>query len=48
MALKKFTSQANPDILQAVRQLAEAEGQPLQVLLNEALVDLLAKRRTPS
>lgn len=48
MALKKFTSQANFDVLQAVRQLAQAEGKPLRVLLNEALVDLLAKRQQPA
>ena len=41
----KFATQVNADILESVRGLAESEGRQLQVLVEEALTDLLEKRK---
>ncbi|MFP4315609.1 MAG: hypothetical protein ACLFQR_05235 [Desulfovibrionales bacterium] len=40
----KFSSQADPDVLGAVKEIAEKEGKNLQVLLDEAMRDLIEKR----
>lgn len=42
---EKFATQVDPEILAAVRDLARREGRQLQVLVDEALADLLEKRR---
>ena len=42
---EKFATQVDPEILSRVRELARAEGRPLQALVEEALADLLEKRR---
>jgi hypothetical protein len=42
---EKFATQVNSYILAAVRSLAEKEGRQLQVLVEEALADLLDKRK---
>ena len=42
---EKFATQVNPEILSRVRELARAEGRQLQALVEEALADLLEKRR---
>lgn len=42
---EKFATQVDPDILSAVRGLAKSEGRQLQALIDEALTDLLEKRR---
>jgi hypothetical protein len=42
---EKFATQVNTEIISAVRSLAEKEGRQLQVLVEEALADLLEKRR---
>jgi hypothetical protein len=42
---EKFATQVNSELLLAVRALAEAEGRQLQVLVEEALADLLEKRK---
>ena len=42
---EKFTTQVNVKILAAVRSLAEQEGRQLQALMDEALADLLSKRK---
>jgi len=42
---EKFATQVNSEILSAVRRLAEKEGCQLQVLMEEALADLVEKRR---
>ena len=44
----KFATQVESDVLAKVRALAEAEGRQIQALVNEALVDLLEKRRQSS
>lgn len=41
---EKFATQVNSEILSAVRSLAEKEGRQLQVLVEEALADLIEKR----
>ncbi|NVN10087.1 hypothetical protein [Nguyenibacter vanlangensis] len=41
----KFATQVDPQILQAVRDLARSEGRQLQVLVEEALADLIEKRK---
>jgi predicted transcriptional regulator len=48
MAVKekeKFSTQVDPALLKEVRSLAEAEGRQTQFLVEEALKDLLEKRR---
>lgn len=42
---EKFATQVNSDILSEVRKLAQSEGRQLQALVDEALADLLEKRR---
>jgi hypothetical protein len=42
---EKFATQVNSKILSAVRRLARREGRQLQVLVEEALADLIEKRR---
>ena len=44
-AREKFATQVNSDILSAVRKLAQAEGRQLQALVDEALADLIEKRK---
>jgi mRNA-degrading endonuclease RelE of RelBE toxin-antitoxin system len=43
---EKFATQVNAKTLAALRRLAEKEGRQLQALVDEALADLLEKRRT--
>ena len=42
---EKFATQVNSEILSAVRALAEKEGRQLQTLVDEALADLIEKRK---
>ena len=42
---EKFATQVTSDILAEVRVLAHSEGRQLQALVDEALSDLLEKRR---
>ena len=42
---EKFATQVNSDILSAVRTLANKEGRQLQALVDEALADLIEKRK---
>ena len=42
---EKFATQVNSEILSAVRDLAAHEGRQLQSLVDEALADLIEKRR---
>lgn len=42
---EKFATQVNSKLLEAVRSLAEKEGRQLQVLVEEALADLVEKRK---
>lgn len=45
---EKFATQVNSEILTAVRSLSAAEGRQLQALVEEALADLLEKRKNSS
>jgi hypothetical protein len=42
---EKFATQVNSEVLAAVRSLSVAEGRQLQALVEEALADLLEKRK---
>lgn len=42
---EKFATQVGSDILSEVRAIAKREGRQLQVIVEEALVDLIEKRR---
>lgn len=42
---EKFATQVNSEILAALRELARKEGRQLQALVDEALADLIEKRR---
>jgi hypothetical protein len=42
--LSKFSSQANPEILNTLRQLAEVEGKKFHAVLDEAFRDFLNKK----
>ena len=42
---EKFATQVDTKILSAVRSLAHSEGRQLQALVDEALADLIEKRK---
>jgi predicted ArsR family transcriptional regulator len=42
---EKFATQVDAEILSAIRSLAQQEGRQLQALVDEALADLLEKRK---
>ena len=42
---EKFATQVDPEILARLRELAEHEGRQVQTLVEEALADLIEKRR---
>ncbi len=42
---EKFATQVDPKLLASVRGLAQQEGRQLQALVEEALVDLIEKRK---
>jgi hypothetical protein len=44
-AREKFATQVDSEILSALRSLAKSEGRQLQALVDEALADLLEKRK---
>ncbi|MFT9099953.1 MAG: hypothetical protein ABF416_05455 [Zymomonas mobilis subsp. pomaceae] len=44
-AREKFATQVNMDILNTVRNLAKNEGRQIQSLVEEALSDLIEKRK---
>lgn len=44
-AREKFATQVNSEILSAVRKLAQSEGRQLQALMDQALTDLIEKRK---
>ena len=45
MALKDFSSQAEEKLLKEVKDIAKLEGKKLYALINEALTDLVEKRK---
>ena len=42
---RKFATQVDAELLETVRDLAKAEGRQVQSLIDEALADLVEKRR---
>lgn len=42
---EKFATQVNAEILATVRAIARNEGRQLQAIVDEALVDLIEKRK---
>jgi hypothetical protein len=44
-AREKFATRVDSEILSALRSLAKSEGRQLQALVDEALADLLEKRK---
>ena len=42
---EKFATQVNSEILTAVRTIAHSEGRQIQALVDEALADLIEKRK---
>ena len=44
-AREKFVTQVSSEILSAVRAISEQEGRQLQALVDEALADLIEKRK---
>ncbi|MBI1385428.1 MAG: hypothetical protein GC150_11005 [Rhizobiales bacterium] len=42
---QKFATQVDPDLIEAVRDIAREEGRQVQTLIDEALADLVEKRR---
>ena len=44
-AREKFATQVDPEILAHIRDLARHEGRQVQALVEEALADLIEKRR---
>ena len=42
---EKFATQVNAELLSSIRAIAEQEGRQLQALVDEALADLIEKRK---
>ena len=42
---EKFATQVDAEILDSIRDIAKSEGRQLQALVDEALADLIEKRR---
>jgi len=42
---EKFATQVNAEILRSVREIAQNEGRQLQALIDEALADLIEKKK---
>ena len=42
---EKFATQVNTEILSSIRTIAKKEGRQLQALVDEALADLIEKRK---
>ena len=45
-SLIKFSSQAAPDVLEALKKISEADGRKFQSVLDEALRDYIDRRQT--
>jgi predicted transcriptional regulator len=43
--LRKFSSQADPEILEALQAIADREGRQLQSVLGEAMREYLARKQ---
>ena len=45
MTMQKFSSQARPELLKEVRELAATEGRQFQAVLDEALADWVGRKK---
>jgi len=45
MAKQEFATQIDPSLLEQLRSIARDEGRQLQAIVEEALIDLLEKKR---
>ena len=45
IVLEKFSSQAAPEVLAALRQIAEVQGRQFQAVLDEALRDYIERQQ---
>jgi len=45
-ALRKFSSQADPEVLEALQAIADQEGRQLQSVLGEAMREYLARKQS--
>jgi predicted transcriptional regulator len=45
-ALRKFSSQADPEILEALQAIADQEGRQLQSVLGEAMREYLTRKQS--
>ncbi|MDD3436150.1 MAG: hypothetical protein PHC64_03250 [Candidatus Gastranaerophilales bacterium] len=43
--LKKFSAQADENLLYEVKEIAKKEGKQFQVIINEAFADLVEKKK---
>jgi len=46
-ALRKFSSQAEPKILEGLQEIAVREGRQFQAVLGDAMREYLARKRQP-
>ncbi len=44
-ALRKYSSQAEPEVLDAMQAIADREGRQLQAIIGEAMREYLARRQ---
>lgn len=45
---KKFSSQATPEVLAALRRIAKSQGRQFQAVLDDALRDYIERQQTES
>jgi predicted transcriptional regulator len=45
MALRKFSSQAEPEVLQGLREIAAREGRQFQAVLGDAMREYVSRKR---
>jgi len=45
VAREKFSSQASPDVLMALREIAEVQGRQFQAVLDDALRDYIDRQQ---
>ena len=43
--LRKYSSQADPDVLKAMQAIADREGRQLQAVIGDAMRDYLARKQ---
>jgi hypothetical protein len=47
-ALRKYSSQAEPEVLKAMQAIADQEGRQLQAVISDAMREYLARRQRQS